>query len=64
MSNADEEPHRQPKEYFAKAVLTNYGQLLANSAAYGTSIHRIKLAKFQELSNIPPNFEDYQSSQK
>ena len=42
---------------FSKAVLTDYAQILGNSAAYGVSPHRIKLAKLQEISKLEPNYE-------
>ena len=54
---------KQANAQFAKSTLDNYGQILANSLAYQTSIHRVRLAKLQEISGIPPQYHPQCSEQ-
>lgn len=48
------------KVAFANATLTDYSAILANSIAYGSSVHRIKLAKLQEMSGRTPQYQNPQ----
>jgi hypothetical protein len=57
MTSKEDEPVRTPKQKFARETLINYGQILAYSAAYGVSPHRIKLAKLQEISEMKPEYQ-------
>lgn len=47
---------KQANSEFAKSTLDNFGQILTNSLAYKTSVHRVRLAKLQEISGIPPQY--------
>jgi hypothetical protein len=38
---------------FAKAVLSDFGQILAASLATGTSVHRVRMRKLEEICNAP-----------
>ena len=47
---------KQANAQFSQSTLDDFGQVLANSLAYQTSVHRIRLAKLQEISGIPPQY--------
>ncbi|OHT09694.1 hypothetical protein TRFO_21313 [Tritrichomonas foetus] len=53
-----EKTEKEANASFAKSTLDDFGQILANSVAYETSIHRVRLAKMQELSGIPPQYHN------
>ena len=41
---------------FAKSTLDDFSQIVTNSIAYNTSVHRIRIAKLQEMSGLPPQY--------
>jgi hypothetical protein len=49
----DDTAEKQANADFAKAVLSDFGQILSLSIATGVSVHRTRLAKLRELSDSP-----------
>lgn len=53
---------KQANAQFAKSTLDDFGQVLTNSVAYNTSVHRVRLAKLQEISGMEPHYHSDQNS--